>query len=229
MRTLPKKTAVLALAATLALGLAACGGGSDSTAGSGSSSKAVSKEPLADIPSLSGKQTAVTLDKGFVEGITSLGLTPGVTGGATFDATAGKVAFPISGGNVKYFDPKSGVTPYVQGKIEHNQSGLTLAAKGTEVELSNFVVDPGTSMLMGKVLVNGKPFPESGEEVPLFFLDGSTLQPLAMGTEPDTAILAGTTVSLTKTAADALNMVFKTDALAEFFKVGIAEITVNTK
>ena len=231
MRTLPKnKTAVLALAATLSLGLSACGGGNESTTGSGSGDKkSVSKEPVADIPMLSGKQTAVTLDAGFVEGITSLGLTPGVTGGATFDAMAGKVAFPITGGNVKYFDPKSGVEPYVQGKIEHNQSGLTLTAKGTAVELSNFVVDPGASMLMGKVLVNGKPFPESGEEVPLFFLDGSTLNPLAMGTEPNTAILEGTTVSLTKTAADALNMVFKTDALAEFFKVGIAEITVNTK
>jgi hypothetical protein len=40
-------------------------------------------------------------------------------------------------------------------------------------------------------------------------------------------VLEGTTVSLTKTAADALNMVFKTDALAEFFKVGVAEITVD--
>ncbi len=230
MRSLPKKTAVLALAATLTLGLAACG--NDDSSSSDSSKKdsaSVSKDPVADLPMLSGKQTAVTLDKGFVDGITSLGLTPGVVGGATFDGAAGKVAFPITGGNVKYFDPKSGVSPFVQGRIEHFGSGLTLSAGGTTVTLRNFVVDPGESMLLGKVLVNGKPFPESGDEVPLFFLDGSTLNPLMPGTEPDTAILEGTTVSLTKTAADALNMVFKTDALAEFFKVGIAEITVNTK
>ena len=229
MLSLKKKSAVLALSAGLTLGLAACGGGDD-TAGGGSNASAdkdVSKEPVAKIDELTGKQTAVKLDAGFVEGITGLGLAPGVTGGAKFDAMTGTVSFPITGGNVTYFDPASGVDPYVQGSIEHFQSGLTLTKGGTQVELSNFVVDPGKSMLLGKVLVNGKPFPESGEEVPLFFLDGSTLNPLAMGSEPNTAVLEGTTVSLTKTAADALNMVFKTDALAEFFKVGIAEITVN--
>jgi hypothetical protein len=230
MRTLPKTTAILALAASLTLGLAACGSdeGEDTATGD-SSSAAVSKDPVADLAMLSGKQTAVTLDAGFVAGLTALKLTPGVVGGATFDGAAGRVAFPITGGNVKYFDPASGVEPFVQGRIEHFESGLTLAAGGTTVTMRNFVVDPGASMLMGKVLVNGKPFPDANTEVPLFFLDGSTLKPLMPGTEPDTAILEGTTVSLTKTAADALNMVFKTEALTEFFKVGVAEITVNTK
>ncbi len=71
--------------------------------------------------------------------------------------------------------------------------------------------------------VDGEVFAESA---PLFFLDGRTLKPLQVNEAEGTAILEGTTVSLTKTAADALNMVFETDALAEFFKVGIAEITV---
>jgi hypothetical protein len=223
--SLKNKSAALVLTAGLAL--TACGndgggGGNDSAA-----SEQVSKEPVAKIDMLTGKQTAVTLDPGFVEGITGLGLMPGVIGGATFDGAAGKVAFPITGGNVTYFDPKSGVEPFVQGRIEHFQSGLTLTKGDTSVALRDFVVDPGTSMLMGKVLVNGKPFPDANTEVPLFFLDGSTLNPLMMGTEPNTAILEGTTVKLTKTAADALNMVFMTDALTEFFTVGIAEITVN--
>jgi hypothetical protein len=226
--SLKKKSAVLALAAGLTLSLAACGSDDDDTASSGSDSKAeVSKDPVADIPALSGKQTAVKLDAGFVEGITGLGLAPGVLGGAKFDGMAGVVSFPITGGNVKYFDPESGVDPYVQGRIEHFQSGLTLTKGATQVALTDFVVDPGESMLMGKVAVNGKAFPAPDTEVPLFFLDGSTLNPLAEGTEPNTAVLEGTTVSLTKTAADALNMVFKTDALAEFFKVGVAEITVD--
>jgi hypothetical protein len=227
--SLKKKSAVLALAAGLTLGLAACGSddegsGSNDTAGSSSE---VSKDPVADIPALTGKQTAVTLDAGFVEGITGLGLAPGVVGGAKFDGMTGVVSFPITGGNVKYFDPKSGVNPYVQGRIEHFQSGLTLSKGGTEVALTDFVVDPGESMLMGKVAVNGKPFPAPDTEVPLFFLDGSTLNPLQVNEADSTGVLEGTTVSLTKTAADALNMVFKTDALAEFFKVGIAEITVD--
>jgi len=76
------------------------------------------------------------------------------------------------------------------------------------------------------VAVNGKPFPAPDTEVPLFFLDGSTLNPLQVNEAQGTAVLEGTTVKLTKTAADALNMVFMTDALTEFFTVGIAEITV---
>ena len=228
MLSLKKKSAVLALAAGLTLSLAACGNddsGSD-TANSDSAAQEVSKEPVADIDMLTGKQTAVTLDAGFVEGITGLGLMPGVIGGATFDGMAGKVAFPITGGNVTYYDPASEVTPFVQGRIEHFQSGLTLTKGDTQVALTDFVVDPGTSMLLGKVAVNGKPFPAPDTEVPLFFLDGSTLNPLQVNEAQGTAVLEGTTVKLTKTAADALNMVFMTDALTEFFTVGIAEITV---
>jgi hypothetical protein len=226
--SLKKKSAVLALAAGLTLSLAACGSDDSSSNDSASTETEVSKEPVAKIDELSGKQTAVKLDAGFVEGITGLGLAPGVVGGATFDGMTGTVAFPIMGGNVTYFDPKSGVDPYVQGRVEHFQSGLTLTKGDTSVALTDFVVDPGKSVLLGKVAVNGKPFPAPDTEVDLFFLDGSTLNPLAMGTEPNTAILEGTTVKLTKTAPDALNMFFKTDALTEGFTVGIAEITVNT-
>ena len=226
MLSLKKKGAAVALSAGLALSLAACGEDAEDTTETAQEQPEVEASPVAAIDSLTGVQTQVTLAPEFVEGITGLGLTPGVTGGAKFDGMAGTVAFPITGGNVTYFDPQSGVEPYVQGSIEHFQSGLTLTKGDTEVELSNFVVDPGESMLLGKVLVNGKPFPESGEEVPLFFLDGSTLNPLQVNEADGTAVLEGTTVSLTKTAADALNMVFGTDALTEFFPVGVAEITV---
>ena len=124
-----------------------------------------------------------------------------------------------------YYDPTSGVTPYVQGLIEHDDSGLQLTgANGAVVKLEDFVVNPETSVLTGKVTVDDEVFAESAD---LFFLDGSTLNPLADGEEEGTAVLEGTTVSLTKTAADALNMVFGTDALSEFFLVGVAEITVD--
>ena len=42
-------------------------------------------EPIASIPALDGVDTQVTLDQGFVDAITSLGLTPGVIGTATLD------------------------------------------------------------------------------------------------------------------------------------------------
>ena len=218
MYSLKKKTAAFALTAGLALTVTGCGE-DDVT---GATDVTQDAEPVAQIDSLDGKQTAVILDQGFLDGLNSLKLTPATLGGATLNG--GTIAFPISGGNVTYFDPSSDVEPFVQGEILHDGSGLSLTGpNGKVVELTDFVVDPGESELTGKVTVDGEVFAESA---PLFFLDGSTLNPLEVNPDKGTAVLEGTTVSLTKTAADALNMVFETDALAEFFKVGIAEITV---
>ncbi|MEJ7756667.1 MAG: hypothetical protein WKF83_10420 [Nocardioidaceae bacterium] len=63
---------------------------------------------------------------------------------------------PISAGNVTYFKPGT-VSPYVQGNIQHDGSGLSLSAGGTEVELTDFEIDPGTSKLYGNVAVNNEP------------------------------------------------------------------------
>ena len=225
MLSLKKKSAVLALSAGLALSLAACGSDDEGTSASDTTQTQTEPTPAAAIDALSGKQTAVTLDAGFLEGLTALKLTPATIGGAKLDGTTGVISFPISGGNVTYYDPASGVTPYVQGLINHEGSGLQLTgANGKVVKLENFVVDPAESVLTGKVTVDGEVFAPTA---PLFFLDGRTLNPLEVNEADGTAVLEGTTVSLTKEAADALNTVFETDALAEFFKVGIAEITVE--
>ena len=226
MYSLKKKSAVLALAAGLTLGLAACGSNNTETTGtSGGAAPSAAPSPAAALDSLTGKQTAVTLDAGFLAGLTALKVTPATIGGATLDAATGKIAFPITGGNVTYFDPASGVSPFVTGAINHDGSGLQLTgANGKVVKLENFVVDPGASKLTGKVTVDGK---VAFDSAPLFFLDGSTVKPLDTTSSPGEAILAGTTVSLTKEAADALNGVFETTVLTEFFKVGVAEITLT--
>ena len=225
MLSLQKKSAVLTLAAALTLGLAACGSNDPETTGTGTGeAPSAAASPAAAIDSLTGKQTAVTLDAGFLKGLTDLKLTPATIGGATLDAATGKIAFPITGGNVTYYDPASGVTPFVQGLINHDGSGLQLTGANKKVvKLEDFVVDPATSMLTGKVTVDGKVFAETA---PLFFLDGSTVKPLDTTSQPGFAVLEGTTVSLTKAAADALNGVFGVTALTEFFPVGIAEITL---
>ncbi|MBW3639573.1 MAG: hypothetical protein KY451_06980 [Actinobacteria bacterium] len=219
-----KKSTVLALAAGLAITLSACATDTVEEEGTGAAPSAPSAEPspAAAIDSLSGKQTAVTLDPSFLAGLTSLKLEPGVVGGATLNGA--KIAFPITGGNVTYFDPKSGVDPFVQGMIVHNGSGLSLTGGGKVVELTDFVVDPEKSMLTGKVTVDDKVAVESA---PLFFLDGSTVNPLMVNAGAGTAVLEGTTVSLTKAAADLLNKTFGSTALKEFFTVGIAEITLE--
>ena len=219
MPSLKKQSAVLSLGLALTLGLAACGNNDESVG----LEEGTAATPVAQIDALTGEQTAVTLDPSFLEGLTALELTPATLGGATLEEA--EISFPITGGNVTYYDPASGVTPFVQGLIEHNDSGLQLTgANGAVVKLEDFVVDPEASVLTGRVTVDDEVFAESAD---LFFLDGSTLNPLADGEQEGTAVLEGTTVSLTQTAADALNMVFGTDALSEFFPVGVAEITVD--
>lgn len=213
------RTATLALVAGLALSLGACTDGSgdqDGRDGDGSA-------PLASIESLTGEQTAVTFDASFVAGLAGLGVTPGTVGEANLDLQAGRITFPITGGSLTYYDPSSGVEPFVQGEVQHAGSGLALIAEERSVLLSDFVVDPEESVLTGTVTVDGEVLAEAA---PLLFLDGRTLEPLRTDAERGEAVLEGTTVSLTAEAAQALNGAFGTDALAEYFPVGVAEIVL---
>src|SRR3954454_5851280 len=212
----------LALAATsaLALGAAACGSDDSSSSSSSSSSTAANPKPVADIASLSGRLTAVTLDAGFVSALKSLKVTPAPVGKASI-SSAGVASFPITGGNVTYYKPGS-IRPFVQGEIDHAGSGLSLTGGGKVVKLTNFVVDPGKSVLTGKVSVDGK---VAAPSAPLFFLDGRTLKPLQ--TKGDTAVLEGTTVKLKDESAQLLNKTFGTDALKGGLVIGVAKITVN--
>ena len=184
---------ILLAAAALSFGVAACGSDDES------SSTPTSPDPVAQVDQLSGRTTAVTLDAGFVEALTSLKLTPGPLGGASI-SKAGVASFPITGGNVTYYEPGS-VSPYVQGEIDHDGAGLSLEGGGKRVELTDFVVDPGASVLTGKVTVDGE---VAAESAPLFFLDGRTLNPLEVN-DNGTAVLEGTTVKLKAEAAELLN------------------------
>lgn len=225
-------TKFLSIAATgvLALGLTGCGGGSGESSDGGSSSTAAQSsnqpKPVAEVADLSGGTTTkVTLDAGFVKALGDLKLTPAPVGDGTI-SKAGVATFPITGGNVKYFKPDGPVQPFVQGRIDHDGSGLSLTAEGgPKVELEDFKIDPGASVLTGKVIVDGK---TAAGSAPLFFLDGSTLKPLRTNDDGSSAVLEGTTVELKQEAADLLNDTFKTDALEGGLKIGVAKITVKT-
>jgi hypothetical protein len=222
---MPTKQNLLSLAAAgvMTFSFAACGSDSKDTSSSSAATSSDTVKPVAQIDDLSGGvDTQVTLDAGFVKALTSLKVTPGPVGTAQI-TKAGVAKFPITGGNVTYYKPGS-VNPYVQGEIDHDGSGLSLTAGGTKVELTDFKVDPGASVLTGKVSVDGKVAVESA---PLFFLDGRTLNPLATGPN-NTAILEGTTVKLKQEAADLLNKTFKIDALKAGLVIGVAKITVKT-
>jgi hypothetical protein len=211
-----RSLAAMATAALLALGAAACGGDDEPSAASAASAP----EPVAQIDCLSGRQTEVALDSGFVDALGALRLTPAPIGDGKITKD-GVARFPITGGNVTYYEPGS-VSPFVQGEIDHDGSGLRLTGGGTTVELTDFVVDPGASVLTGKVSVDGE---VAAESAPLFFLDGRTLKPLE--TAGSTAVLEGTTVKLKDEAAALLNDTFGTDALTGGLVIGVAKITVN--
>ena len=207
----------LVAVAALALSAGACGSEDDNTAGE----SAAAPEPVAQVDQLGGRATAVTLDSGFVSALESLKVTPGPVGDAKI-TKQGVASFPITGGNVTYYEPGT-ESPFVQGEVDHDGSGLSLTAGGKTVELTDFVVDPGASVLTGTVSVDGE---VAAEAAPLFFLDGRTLEPLKTGSN-GTAVLEGTTVKLKAEAAQLLNDTFKIDDLQEGLEVGVAKITIN--
>ena len=206
------------ISGALALGIGACGGDDEEPAGGGGGGA----EPVAQVDKLTGVSTSVALDAAFVEALTMLKVTPGPVGDAKI-TKAGEAVFPITGGNVTYYEPGT-ESPSVQGIINHEGSGLSLEAGGTLVELENFDVDPGGSVLTGDVSVDGE---VAAEDAELFFLDGRTLNPLEVDKEKNTATLEGTTVKLKQSAADLLNKTFKIDALAGDLPIGIATIEIN--
>jgi hypothetical protein len=212
-----RSLAALATVAVLAFGAAACGDDDEPARAAAGSVP----EPVAQIDALSGRQTEVKLNGGFVEALGTLKLTPAPVGKGEI-TKQGVARFPITGGTVTYYKPGT-VAPFVQGEIDHDGSGLSLTGGGKTVELTDFVVDPGASLLTGKVSVDGT---VAADSAPLFFLDGRTLEPLK--TEGSTAVLEGTTVKLKDEAAKLLNDTFGTDALAGGLVIGVAKITVNT-
>ena len=228
MRTTTKSITALLSAGLVVAALAGCsqsGSSGSTTSGAASSSSAsasTAPKPAAVFTSVNGKTTAIALDAGFVSALTSLKLTPGTIGSATL-SKAGVLTFPITGGNVTYYDPASKVRPYVQGELDHTGSGLSLTAGSTKVELKNFVIDPGNnSHVSGDVYVNGK---EAAKGANLFRLDGSTLNPVTK--DGDAYVLQGTTVYISTDAAALLNSTFKTTAVTGDLKVGIATLTVT--
>ena len=221
-RSLPT---VLALAAASALALSACGNDSTgSTTGTGSSagaSVAAGGDTVTAIPALAGKGTTVILDAGTVKALTGLGVMLKPEGNAAFDSATSEITFPITSGYAEIHSDTSVKPGFVQGSIQHEGSGFSLTAGGTKVLLSEFVVDPGNSMVYGSVTV-GSSAPMVN--VPLLSLDGSKLEI----TMPNGGVqLFGTVASLTDTAAKALNGVFKTDALMAGVPLGVVRLVAD--
>ncbi len=210
MRIRSKATGA-ALLAALALFGAACGSdSSDSATTSGTT------DTVTAIPSLSGEGTSVTLDGGTAAALTSLGVAIAPTGSATFDAATSTITFPITAGYAEIHSDLSFKPGWILGSIDHAGSGFSLTAGSTKVELSDFVVDPGNSVLYGTV--GGTPM------VPLLDLDGTNVK---VGTENGNVVLDGTVAKLTDTAAGALNKAFNVDAIKAGTPLGVVHLVAK--
>jgi len=164
-----------------------------------------------EISRLSGTSTSVVLDPATLSALTSLGVAPAPVGSATLNGST--VTFPITGGFAAIHSDKSAKPGYVDGVVLHQGSGLSFTKGSTVVTATDFVVDPGTSILYATV--------GSQARVPLFFLDGSNLAVSSVG---GAVHLDGTVVKLTPQAATALDQAFATTALTPYATVGVAHI-----
>ena len=212
------KASIAALAGVLALAGAACG--DNDSSGSNASPAAQSAQgtdTVTAIPSLSGVGTSVKIDAGTADALKSLGVALAPIGNATFEASTSTITFPITSGYAEIHSDRSVEPGYIQGSIAHEDSGFSLSAGSTKVELSDFVVDPGNSMLYGTV--GGTP------EVPLLLLDGTNVK---VGTDGSgNVVLEGTVAKLTDTAAGALNKAFNVNAIKPGLPLGVVRLVAK--
>ena len=103
-----RSMAAVVAVAVFILGAAACGDDNDPAGPTTASEPA----PLAKIDALSGQTTEVALDAGFIDALGTLKLTPAPVGDGKI-TKSGIARFPITGGNVTYYEPGS-VSPFVQ-------------------------------------------------------------------------------------------------------------------
>jgi len=169
------------------------------------------------VPRIAGGATSLDLNPTTAAALTSLGVTPGVTGTATVSGST--VSFPITGGTAVIHANKHYAPGYVDGVVLHEGSGLTLSKGSVSVALTNFSVDPGNSILYGDV--NGT---VPAANVPLLQLDGRPLTITAIGGKVH---LDGTIANLTATSATALNKAFGVTAFAAGMPLGTAHIVVS--
>ncbi len=208
------KATVSAVVAALALFGAACGKDSDTKPAA--QAPAAATDTVTAIPSLSGVGTSVKLDGGTAAALKSLGVAIAPSGSATFDAATSTITFPITSGYAEIHSDLAFKPGYILGSIDHAGSGFTLTAGATKVGLSDFVVDPGNSVLYGTV--GGTPM------VPLLSLDGTGVK---VSMEGGNVVLDGTVAKLTDTAAGALNKAFKTDAIKAGTPLGVVHLVAK--
>lgn len=194
MKRLLKLGLVLGIIASLGLILAACGDDDDDD----SAEETVAATELV----LTGESTTLALDAataGVLEDNS-------VTVAPVEPATAGDdgISFPITGGTI---DAET-----LGGTIDHS-GGLVFSAGGTDLEVTDFVIDTTAGSLVATA---------GGDQIPLLAVD---LTGLEQSDDGGVIVLEGITTSLTPEAADALNTTFDVELFEEGLAIG--DVTVR--
>jgi hypothetical protein len=137
-------------------------------------------------------------------------------GSATFDSATSTVSFPITGGFAAIHSDKGYKPGYIVGNVVHEASGLRFIKGDRSIEVTDFVVDPGNSVLTASAAGT------SG--IPLLFLDGTNVNVAQEGSD---VILEGTVAKLTETGATALNSTFGVTAFKEGIPLGVVKLTAT--
>ena len=190
-------TLVAVALAAISLVFAACGDDDDEEPA------ATSTETSAEMLTLAGEETILSLDPGTAKVLED----NKVTVEPVKPATAGNegIAFPITGGEVD--------SETLAGTIDHS-GGLVFSAGGTEVELTDFVVDTAAGTLTATTA--------DGTELPTLDLDLAALQ---RTTEGDVIVASGIQATLSDDAAQALNDAFGVNVFEGGLPIG--EVTVR--
>jgi hypothetical protein len=208
-----------ALVGVLALAGAACGSSSKTTSTPTTTTApavtpAAATDTVTAIPNLTGVGTTVELNTSTMAALTSLGVKVATTG--TAKLVGSDVTFPITSGYVEIHSNHNFKPGYIVGSVEHYGSGLTFSAGGKSLSVSDFVVDPGNSMLYASVGVT--------PDVPLLSLDGAAVKVSMSGSD---VVLNGTVAKLTQTAASALDKTFGTTAVKAGLPLGTVHLVAD--
>lgn len=169
---------------------------------------------VAAVPVIAGGTTTVTLDPSTAAVLQKNGVSVAPVAPATATSSGGSVAvtFPITGGEAFIFP--NGDLAFIRGDVVHS-GGLTFSGGGKSLTVTDFIVNPGTSLLTANV---------GGAQVPLFELDGRNVKVGSDGSGHPT--LDGTVVRLSPQAAAALNATFGVSLFKEGIPVGTAHIVL---
>jgi len=145
MRNSFKALSGIAAASVLVIGLAGC-----------TSEPDVEDTPDVTTPpagatslSVDGGSTDVLIDMSFDEMLSSMGIEFGISGNTAMNE--GIVSIPVTGGELFLSEDGSEVT----GEIAHEGSGITFAADGTMLEISDLSIDTESGEVWGEVETDG--------------------------------------------------------------------------